>query len=86
MRGEVGIGKYHDIEVEDDVTCYMEYPNGASGVFITSTGETLRANGLKILSDGMIHSSQATLFKSNTAPWSDAHRATLDALEDRLGL
>ncbi|WP_432255505.1 ATP phosphoribosyltransferase [Limimaricola sp. AA108-03] len=53
---------------------------------ITSTGETLRANGLKILSDGMIHSSQATLFRSSTAEWSEAHRATLDALEDKLGL
>ncbi|MFT6530847.1 MAG: ATP phosphoribosyltransferase [Limimaricola cinnabarinus] len=53
---------------------------------ITSTGETLRANGLKILSDGMIHSSQATLFRSSNADWSDRHRVTLDALEDKLGL
>ncbi len=48
VRSEVGIGKYHDIEVEDDVTCYMEYPNGASGVFITSTGETPGSNRFEI--------------------------------------
>jgi len=33
-------GKWHDIEVEDDVTAYLEYPNGATGVFITTTADT----------------------------------------------
>ena len=28
-------GKWHDIEVEDDVTAYLEFPNGATGVFVT---------------------------------------------------
>ena len=40
VQSHVGIGRHHDIEVEDDVTCYMEYANGATGAFITSTGET----------------------------------------------
>ncbi|EAR49757.1 ATP phosphoribosyltransferase [Oceanicola granulosus HTCC2516] len=53
---------------------------------ITSTGETLRANGLKVLSDGLIHASQATLFKSRAAPWGEAQRATLKLLEERLGV
>lgn len=53
---------------------------------ITSTGETLRANGLKILSDGLVLKSQATLFKSRTAPMSDADRATLAALREQLGV
>ena len=48
VSSQVGIGKYHDIEVEDDVTCYLEYPNGASGVFITSTGETPGSNRFEI--------------------------------------
>ena len=30
VRGHVGIGKFHDIEVEDEVTCYLEFPEGAS--------------------------------------------------------
>lgn len=34
-----GIGKYHDIEVEDDITAILEYPSGATGVFVTTTGE-----------------------------------------------
>ena len=47
---------------------------------ITSTGETLRANGLKILSDGMIHASQATLFRGRRRNWSEGQRATLKTL------
>ena len=48
---------------------------------ITSSGETLRANHLKILSDGLIHSSQATLFASRMADWAglEAPRAALIA-------
>ncbi|GIT38280.1 MAG: hypothetical protein Ct9H300mP7_2010 [Verrucomicrobiota bacterium] len=42
------IGRHHDIEVEDDVTCYMEYANGANGAFITSTGETPGSNRFEI--------------------------------------
>ncbi|MEM7488591.1 MAG: ATP phosphoribosyltransferase [Pseudomonadota bacterium] len=51
---------------------------------ITSTGETLRANHLKVLDGGPIHASQATLFVSRRAPWTDATRATLDDLRARL--
>ena len=53
---------------------------------ITSTGETLRANGLKILDDGLIHASQATLFRTPRRGWSAAQRDAFRALEDRLGL
>lgn len=44
-------GKWHDIEVEDDVTTYMEFENGATGVFITSTGDAPGNNRLEILTD-----------------------------------
>jgi predicted dehydrogenase len=44
-------GKYHDIEVDDDVTAYFEYPNGATGVFITTTGEAPGTNRLEIAGD-----------------------------------
>ena len=53
---------------------------------ITSTGETLRANGLKILEDGLIHASQATLFRGQRDRWSDKQRATLKVLEAKLGV
>ena len=42
---------------------------------ITSTGETLKANHLKILDDGLIHSSEATLFKSKSAFFSEKQKA-----------
>ncbi len=53
---------------------------------ITSTGETLRANHLKILTDGMVLQSQATLFRARRAELSDAERATLKALIETLGI
>lgn len=52
---------------------------------ITSSGETLRANHLKILSDGMIHQSQATLFAARAADWTEG-RDCLAALTGQLGL
>ena len=41
-------GKWHDIEVEDDVTAYVEYPNGATGVFVTTTGDAPGTNRFEI--------------------------------------
>ena len=41
-------GKWHDIEVEDDVTCYCEYPNGATGVFITTTADSPGTNRFEV--------------------------------------
>jgi len=52
---------------------------------ITSTGETLRANHLKILAEEPVLRSQATLFRSRTADMTDAERATLEQLEEMLG-
>ena len=42
------IAKYHDIEVEDDVTIFARYEGGATGVFITTTGEFPGTNRLEI--------------------------------------
>lgn len=51
VRAFCGFGRYHDIEVEDDVTAYVEYENGATGVFITSTGEMPGSNSFEIVGD-----------------------------------
>jgi len=51
IRGFCHFGKHHDIEVEDDVTAYMEYENGATGVIITSTGDAPGTNRLEITCD-----------------------------------
>ncbi len=53
---------------------------------ITSSGETLHANHLKILSDGLIHQSQATLFLARKADWSPKKAATLQSVAEKLGL
>ena len=53
---------------------------------ITSTGETLRANHLKILSDGLIHASEATLFLSRTAPRGADEAAALHRMTTQLGI
>ena len=55
LQGFCREGRYHDIEVEDDVTLYMEWENGASGTFISSTGEAPGINRLEIsLEEAMI--------------------------------
>lgn len=47
-------GKYHPIEVEDDVTVYMEWKNGATGVLVASTGEAAGVNRLEISLDNAL--------------------------------
>ncbi len=51
VRAFMGFGKMHDIEVEDDVTAYVEYENGATGVFVTSTSDAPGTNRLEITGD-----------------------------------
>ena len=51
VHAHLHYGKWHDIEVEDDVTAYVEYPNGATGVFITTTGDACGTNRLEIQMD-----------------------------------
>ena len=54
-------------------------------VDITTTGETLRANGLKILDDGIILKSQANLVSSNLAEWNSERLALADRIAAALG-
>ncbi|MCM1299159.1 MAG: Gfo/Idh/MocA family oxidoreductase [Firmicutes bacterium] len=51
VRAFCSVGKYHNIGVEDDVTIFGEYENGANAVFITSTGEAPGTNRLEITGD-----------------------------------
>ena len=49
-------GKYHQIEVEDEVTAYFRYANGATGLFVGSTGEAPGVNRFDIIGDqGSLH-------------------------------
>ncbi|MFV0264477.1 MAG: Gfo/Idh/MocA family protein [Kluyvera sp.] len=51
MRAFCQFGKHRDIEVENEVTAYAEYANGATGVFITTTAEAPGTNRLEIAGD-----------------------------------
>ncbi|HSI73834.1 MAG TPA: Gfo/Idh/MocA family oxidoreductase [Fimbriimonas sp.] len=51
VRAFCQFGRDHNIEVEDEVTAYFEYPNRATGVFVTSTGEAPGTNRLEIAGD-----------------------------------
>ena len=52
VQSNMRIGQWHDIEVEDDVTTYVEYANGATGVFITTTGDAYGTNRFEVQMDG----------------------------------
>src|SRR3954471_7715502 len=49
VRGFCQLGRFHQIEVEDNVSAYLEYKNGATGTFVSSTGEAPGANRFEIV-------------------------------------
>ena len=51
VTGFCQFGRYHNIEVEDDVTAYFEYANGTHATFITSTGESPGTNRFEIAAE-----------------------------------
>ena len=63
-------GKYHDIEVEDDVTAFYEYENGATGLFVTTTGEYPGTNRFEVSGDlgkVVIEGGRFLYFKNNVS-------------------
>ena len=51
VRAFCKMGHHHHIETEDEVTAYVEYENGATGVFVTSTGEAPGSQFMEIAAD-----------------------------------
>ena len=78
VRGFCQLGRYHDIEVEDDVTAYFAYPNGTTGVFITSTGEAPGTNRLEVTAEqGRLVLEKGCLsYTRNEVPTSEFCRTT----------
>lgn len=78
VRAFCAYGKYHNIEVEDEVTAYLEYPNGATGVFITTTGEAPGSNRLEIAGDRgkVVLESGRLTFIRNEVPTSEFCRTS----------
>ena len=83
---DYGVADYQLVDSQGATEGTVKNETAEAVADITSTGETLRANHLKILSGGPVHKSQATLFKSRKADWSDADRATLSLLCKKLGI
>jgi ATP phosphoribosyltransferase len=67
--------------------CLFEGVDGLDVVFVSSSeiAEQLKANGLKVLDDGILLRSEATLFSSRAAPWTPEVRATLNEIAARIG-
>lgn len=95
VRSFLHYGKWHDIEVEDDVTTYVEYANGATGVFITTTGDAKGTNRLEIQMDGAkfvvedevlmmeeYEMSEQEFSKTNTAPFGNINSKQIQVETD----
>ena len=69
VSGFATIGKYHHIEVEDEVTGFFEYENGMVGHFITTTAESPGTNRLEIVGENgvLICEREKILFDRNQA-------------------
>ena len=67
VRAFCNLGKYHDIETEDEVTAYFEYDSGPTAVFIASTGEAPGTDRLEIAGDRgrLIYENGALRFRRN---------------------
>ncbi len=83
---EQGVADYQIIDSQGATEGTVKNETAEAIADITSTGETLRANGLKILDDGLIHASQATLFRGRRNDWTDEQRNKLKALQLVLGI
>jgi len=79
-----GVADYQLVDSQGATEGAVKNETAEAVADITSTGETLRANHLKILSDGLVHRSQATLLRSRKAPWAEAEKASLKALLAKL--
>ncbi len=83
LRG-AGVADYALVDSQGATEGTVKNETAEAIADITSSGETLRANHLKILSDGLILKSQATLWRSRTAEMNDTERTTLSALLSKL--
>ena len=83
--GSKGFGDYRIVESAGATEGAPSAGTAELIVDITTTGETLRANGLRVLDDGIILKSEANLFGSNAATWSGEQREIARSLGINLG-
>jgi ATP phosphoribosyltransferase len=83
---DAGVADYRLVDSQGATEGTVAHGTAEAIADITSTGETLRANHLKILEDGLILRSEATLWRSRRAEMQDGDEAALAALRRRLGV
>ena len=78
VRAHCQFARFHDIEVEDDVTAFCEYPNGMTGTIITSTGEAPGTNRLEIAAERgrLVLEDEKISWKRNDIPTSEFCRTS----------
>ncbi|HEY0789533.1 MAG TPA: Gfo/Idh/MocA family oxidoreductase [Chthoniobacterales bacterium] len=76
VRAFCQFGRYHDIEVEDDVTAYLEYPDGMTAVISASTGEAPGTNRLEVAAERgkVVIENDQFLFTRNEVPMGEFSR------------
>lgn len=81
VRAHCAFGKWHDIETEDAVTAYLEYENGATGVFITTTGEAPGTNRLEVAAERgkVVIEGGKVSFTRNLVPMTEFSRTTKES-------
>ncbi len=81
VRAFCRFGRYHDIEVEDDVTAYLEFAHGTTGVLIASTGEAPGTNRLEVTAEGgrVVCEENRILLTRNAVPMSEFSRKVSQA-------
>lgn len=78
VRGFCGIGRYHDIEVEDEINAYLEYPDGATALLTATTGEAPGTDRREVVGDRgrvIVHADRLE-FTRTEVPTSEFCRAT----------
>jgi predicted dehydrogenase len=86
VMGFAQIGKYHTIEVEDEVTAYFEYANGMVGHFITTTAESPGTNRLEIVGENgkLVYENGRLTFdrnKMSMIEWLQKSKTSFDRVE-----
>lgn len=84
--GAAGVADYTLVDSQGATEGTVRNGTAEAIADITSTGETLRANHLKVLADGLIHASVATLYLARAADWTAEDRTTLAMLAGRIGV
>lgn len=81
VRAECRFGRYHDIEVEDDVTAYLEYASGATALFVTTTGEAPGTNRLEVTGERgrLVYENDRISFTRNETPTREFSRTTKES-------